>query len=224
MFKRETPKAAATAHRILEAALDRFRSHSFDSTSMRDIAKAAGVATGAAYYYYESKEALVMAFYQAASNEMQPLIQAALNQQGSFEDRLRRLIEAKLNYFEPNRGVLRALLRSGIDPKHPLSPFSDETKPIRDTDLRWFEKLIETSDLTVPADLRPELPGLLWMFQMGVIYLWVTDESPGQRRTRLVLELGAKAVTGLLRISNLPFTGSLRRQALDLIQAVKGVE
>ena len=55
MFKRETPKAAATAQRILQVALERFRSHGFDATSMRDIAKAAGVATGAAYYYYASK-------------------------------------------------------------------------------------------------------------------------------------------------------------------------
>ena len=223
MFKRETPKAAATAQRILQVALERFRSHGFDATSMRDIAKAAGVATGAAYYYYESKEALVMAFYQTASQEMQPLLRVAMGEPGRFEERLSRLIQAKLDYFAPNRSVLRALLRSGVDPSHPLSPFSDETKPIRDTDLAWFDKLLETSDVTVPADLRPELPGLLWMFQMGVIYLWVTDESPSQRRTRLVLELGANAVSGLLRLSNLPFTGSLRRQALELIQAVKGV-
>lgn len=222
MFKRETPKAAATAQRILEAALDRFRSHGFDSTSMRDVAKAAGVATGAAYYYYESKEALVMAFYQTASEEMQPLVRDAVGQPGSFEERLRRLVQAKLDYFGPNRAVLRALLRSGVDPSHPLSPFSDETKPIRETDLGWFGRLIETSDVAVPTDLRPELPGLLWMFQMGVIYLWVTDESAGQARTRRVLGLGSKAVTGLLRLSNLPFTGGLRRQALDLIATVKG--
>lgn len=223
MFKKGSPKAAATAQRILEVALDRFRSHGFDSTSMRGIAKAAGVATGAAYYYYESKEALVMAFYQTASQEMQPLIQAAMNEPGHFEERLSRLIRAKLDYFAPNRGVLRALLRSGVDPSHPLSPFSDKTKPIRDTDMGWFDKLLETSDITIPADLRPELPGMLWMFQMGVIYLWVTDESSSQRRTTLVLELGANAVSGLLRLANLPFTGGLRRQALDLIAAVKGV-
>jgi len=41
---------------------------------MRGIAEKAGVATGAAYYYYPSKEAIVMEFYQRSCTEMQPKI------------------------------------------------------------------------------------------------------------------------------------------------------
>ena len=58
-----TAKAEETRERILDAALALFRDKGFAQTSMRDIADAAGVATGAAYYYYRSKEDLVLAFY-----------------------------------------------------------------------------------------------------------------------------------------------------------------
>ena len=37
---------------------------------MREIATEAGVALGSAYYYFESKEARVIAFYEQASDEM----------------------------------------------------------------------------------------------------------------------------------------------------------
>src|SRR5215831_1517822 len=124
-----TLKAEETGLKILEAALALFRKEGFDSATMRDIAEKAGVATGAAYYYYDSKDAIVMDFYQRSCAEMQPRIEAALEKTGGLEQRLRELIRVKLDYFRPNRGVLGALLRNGADPRHPLSPFSPQTKP-----------------------------------------------------------------------------------------------
>ena len=123
-----TPKAEETGFRILESALALFRQEGFDTATMRDIAEKAGVATGAAYYYYPSKDAIVMDFYQRSCAEMQPKIAAALERANGLEARLAELIRVKLSHFAPNRGVLRALLRNGADPKHPLSPFSPETK------------------------------------------------------------------------------------------------
>src|SRR5580704_12670911 len=127
---RATPKAEETGLRILDSALELFRQEGFDTATMRDIAAKAGVATGAAYYYYPSKDAIVMAFYERSCDEMQPRIEAALAGAHGLEKRLRELILVKLAYFAPNRGVLRALLRNGADPKHPLSPFSPQTSPI----------------------------------------------------------------------------------------------
>src|SRR5260370_18987460 len=48
---------------ILQTALELFRRRGFAVTTMRDIARAAKVATGAAYYYFPSKEAIVAAYY-----------------------------------------------------------------------------------------------------------------------------------------------------------------
>jgi AcrR family transcriptional regulator len=55
-------KAEATAGKILDAALALFREQGFDAATMRGIAERAEVATGAAYYYYPSKDAIVMDF------------------------------------------------------------------------------------------------------------------------------------------------------------------
>jgi AcrR family transcriptional regulator len=189
---------------------------------MRDIAKKADVATGAAYYYYPSKDAIVMDFYRRSCAEMQPKIEAALDGAAGLEKRLRELIRVKLEHFAPNRGVLRALLRNGADPKHPLSPFSPQTKEIRDIDLAWFRRILVDCGMRIPRDLEPRLPGVLWFFQMGVIFFWVIDESTDQARTTRLLELAPKSVAFLIRVSALPLMRPLRKTALQLIEIVEG--
>ncbi len=215
-----TPKAEETGLKILDAALALFRKQGFDSATMRDIAQTAGVATGAAYYYYPSKEAIVMDFYQRSCAEMQPKIEAALEHAGDLEARLAELIRAKLVHFAPNRSVLRALLRNGADPKHPLSPFSPQTKDIRDIDIAWFRHILVDCGTRIPRDLQPRLPGVLWFFQMGVIFFWVIDDSPHQVRSEKLLKLASKSVAALIRISALPLMRPLRKTALQLIEIV----
>jgi AcrR family transcriptional regulator len=218
---KNTPKAEETGQRILDSALELFREKGFDATTMRDIAQKAEVATGAAYYYYPSKEAIVTEFYQRSSAEMQPQIEAALERAKGLENRLRDLIGVKLAYFAPNRGVLRSLLRNGADPRHPLSPFSPDTAVIREFDTAWFRSILKDCGMRIPRDLEPHLPEVLWFFQMGVIFFWVIDESPKQARTARLLELAPKAVAFLIRVSGLPLMRPLRKTALELVEIVK---
>jgi len=220
---KSVPKSEETRARILNAALASFRERGFDTATMRDIAEEAGVATGAAYYYFPSKEAIVLDFYRRSCDEMQPKIDEALQDSSGLEDRLRSLIYVKLTQFAPNRGVLRALLRNGADPRHPLSPFSPETKEIREIDIAWFRRILTDCGVRIPKDLAPQLPGMLWFFQMGVIFYWVIDESPNQERSQRLLALAAKSVTALVRISALPLMRPVRKAALELVEIVQEV-
>ena len=215
-------KSEQTGNRILDSALELFRTEGFDAATMRGIATAAGVATGAAYYYYPSKDAIVLAFYRRSADEMGPKIEEALAGLTTLEDRLRALIAVKLDYFTDNRNVLRALLRNGADPKHPLSPFSPETRDIRDIDIAWFGSILKDCGMRIPRDLESHLPGVLWFFQMGVILFWVTDESTGQERSLRLLNLASKSVVALIRVSALPFMRPIRKTALQLIAIVRG--
>jgi AcrR family transcriptional regulator len=220
----KAPKSEETRGKILNSALALFRERGFEAATMRDIAEAAKVATGAAYYYFPSKDAIVMEFYERSCTEMQPRIEAALKDAAGLEQRLCALIRVKLAHFAPNRSVLRALLRNGADPKYPLSPFSPETKEIRDTDMAWFRSILTDCGVRIPKDLEPQLPGILWFFQMGVILFWVIDESRNQERSERLLGLAAKSVTTLIRVSALPLMRPVRKAALELVEIVHGGE
>jgi AcrR family transcriptional regulator len=197
-----TAKAQATGGKILDVALGLFRTEGFDNTTMRDIAAKAGVATGAAYYYYPSKDAIVMALYQRTFDEMQGQIATVLSAPGTLETRMRELIRVKLEHFGPNRGVLRGILRNGADPKHPVSPFSAETKAFRQMELAWFRKLLADERVHLPRELAERIPEVLWVLHIGMMFFWIADDSPRQLHTRRLIDQGMSTVTALLRLSS----------------------
>jgi AcrR family transcriptional regulator len=221
MTRKATPKSEETRARILDAALSTFRERGFDRATMRDIAAAAGVATGAAYYYFDSKEALVMAFYQRSQAEMLPAIESQLLQGRTFEARVRGLIAARIDNFAPNRELLGAL-SAHADPAHPLSPFSEATRPIREQDIAHFERAVRDSNVRLPKNIAPYLPRLLWLYQMGIILFWVYDRSQHQQRTAVLLDKTLKILSLTLRLAGLPFLRPMHRLAGDLLLAIYG--
>src|SRR5579864_4893149 len=56
-------KGEQTRAAIVEAALRMFREQGYEATTMLVIAKEAVVATGNAYYYFDSKEELIQEYY-----------------------------------------------------------------------------------------------------------------------------------------------------------------
>src|ERR1700744_2694077 len=96
-------KSEATRARILDVGLDMFRHQGFEETTMRGIAAAAGVSLGSTYYYFESKEDLVMSFYERAIDAMAPRMEAALSAANHFEEKVEALMAVKFEYFQPNR-------------------------------------------------------------------------------------------------------------------------
>ncbi len=214
-------KSEETRSRILEAALAVFRERGFERATMREIAAEAGVAVGAAYYYFDSKDAIVMAFYGRSQGEMHASIEAGLDDAKTLEARLRVIIATKMEYFAPNRKLLAALT-AHIDPEHPLSPFSEETAPIREQDVASFRRAVGESGVKLPASLAPYLPRLLWMYQMGLILYWVYDKSEGQARTALLYEKTLKMLLTGLKFAGLPLFRPLHRLAAELLQVIYG--
>ncbi len=214
-------KSEETRARILEAALTIFRERGFAQATMREIAGRAEVATGAAYYYFDSKDAIVMAFYERSQAEMHPGIEAALDGAKTLESRLRAIIETKFCYFAPNRKLL-GTLSAHTDPEHPLSPFSVETASIREQDVESFERAVRESAVKLPPPVAPYLGRLLWMYQMGLILFWVYDKSAEQERTRLLYEKTLKMLLVTLKLAGLPFLRPLHRLAGELLAVLYG--
>ncbi len=215
-----TAKAEETRERILDSALRLFRERGFDETTMRDIAAAAEVATGAAYYYFRSKEDLVMAFYMRTAEEAREIVPKLLDRSRNLRKRLHALMDLKFRQFEDDRRLLRALVRIGIDPSHSLSPFGKETAPMRHESIESFRLAVEGSDARISRDLQKDLPYLLWLYQMGLILFWIFDESPGQIRTHKLVDGTLDIMVRLIQISSLPLMGPLRKRLLGVVRAI----
>jgi AcrR family transcriptional regulator len=189
---------------------------------MRDIAREAGVALGAAYYYFDSKDALVTAFYVRANQELTPLAEAALVKAKTLEERLRALMTVKFEYFAPNRSLMAAL-SAHIDPQNPLSPFSPETQALRDQDIALFARTLEGSKVRLSDDLKQHLPRLLWLYQMGLLLFWVYDGSPRQKKTTQLFENTVSIVSSLIKLSGFALLRPVRKIATDLLDTIYAV-
>lgn len=214
-------KSDETRARIFDAAIELFRRNGFAQTTMREIAVEAKVALGAAYYYFESKDSIVLAFYEQAQRDLDPVLEQSLEGSRDLGKRLRALLDAKLAYFEPNRRLL-GTLAAYADPEHPLSPFSEQTRAIRENDIRFFDLAIEGSRTGVPEDLRTRLPRLLWLYQMGIILYWIYDRSADQARTAALVEKSVGLVARLIKVASFPPLRPLRKAAVELIDVAVG--
>jgi len=186
---------------------------------MRDIAAKAGVASGLAYYYFDSKEAIVLAFYQRAREDMAGLLEQA-HQERTLSARLQALVEAKFAYFKPNRRFLGAILGHAADPASPLSPFNEASQPIREFEFAQFDRALRETKTSVPRDLAPHLPKMLWFYQMGLLLFWIHDRSPDQQKSHELLATSLRAVVMLIKLSNIPLFKPARRSALNIIETL----
>jgi len=214
-----TARAEDTRRKIYEAAMELFREKGFEQTTMRDIAAQAGVALGGAYYYFSSKDAIVLAFYAEMQQAINQPVLEALAGRKKLGERIRSVLDKRLELLEPNRKFCAALFRHAPDSADPLSPFSDESRLIRDGAIEHMRLAAEGSDAKIPSDLKPRLPYLLWLYQMALIMFWLYDRSPHQQSTRKLLEKSLSLLVNLLRISSLPLMKPLRKAVLDLVEA-----
>jgi AcrR family transcriptional regulator len=221
MSRQPTPKSEATRQRILAAALCVFRERGFDAATMREVAAEAGVAVGAAYYYFASKDAIVMAFYQQSQDEMAPALDEILSRARTLEQRLRGIIGQKLEYFGPNRALI-GTLSAHSDPAHPLSPFSKATASIRERDIAFFARAAADSKLRLPPSILLYLPRLLWLYQMGLMLFWVYDRSPRQARTHLLFDKTLSMMLLVFKFAAIPLFKPLHRTAAELLKEVYG--
>src|SRR5437773_11766012 len=117
-----------TRELILQTALRLFRGCGFEITTMRDIARAAEVATGAAYYYFPSKEAIVFAYYDQVQRAHTETVREEWKGESGLRERLGVVFHSKLEILKDDRRFLGALFRYSADPQHPLSVFGKGTQ------------------------------------------------------------------------------------------------
>jgi AcrR family transcriptional regulator len=205
-----------TRRQILETALTLFRERGFEETTIREIAAAAGLSLGAAYYYFKSKEAIVGAYYDYVHHEHQVRSREAFERGGDLRARLRAAMHAKIDIMQEDRRLLRALFRYGGDPDHALSWFGPATRAQRQLSVDVFAEAIAGERL--PDDVRGAAPTLLWTLHMGILLYFLYDSSPGQRRTRKLIDAAVDFVVDVKRIATSPLLRPMRRRVFAILR------
>ncbi|MGH3760804.1 TetR/AcrR family transcriptional regulator [Actinophytocola sp.] len=218
-----TPKSEATRTLIVETALRLFQEHGYAKTTMRAIAKEAGVSVGNAYYYFSSKEQLVQGFYDRIAQLHGQACEEALRTEHEFGRRLSAVMHGWIDVAAPYHEFGKQFFVNAADPDSPLSPFSAQSSPAREAQVALHRRVLDGSTVKVDTELRPELPELLWLYEMGVVLFWVHDRSPGCRKTRLLVDRTVPLIERVIGLSRLrllrPVTRDIVRLVGDLVRA-----
>jgi AcrR family transcriptional regulator len=214
-------KGEQTRELILTTALRLFRENGYDATTMRVIAREAGVSVGNAYYYFASKEHLIQAFYDALVRQHREVARPRLDGVRDFAGRLRITVATHIELMQPYHGFAGGFFKTAADPTSPLSPFSTESTPARQEEVAFFAEVIAGSDAKIPQKLRDDLPELLWLYHMGVVLYWVHDTSSEVARTYELVDRTAPLIVKLIGLARLPGTRSVIEDVLDLIHALR---
>lgn len=214
-MKAQKPKGEATREHVLATALALFRKRGFERTTMRDIARAAELSLGAAYYYFPSKEALVRAYYEWMQEEHERLAQAATAPDADLRARIRAVLQTKLDLLRRDRKILAALFGNLGDPAHPLSMFGKKTTELRERSVGQFVAVFD--ERGIPEELRPLLGRALWLAHLGVFLFFVHDGSTKQVRTEKLVDVVVDLAASGAPLLGHPLAAMVRKRLLELL-------
>jgi len=134
-----TAQGTAARDRLYATATQLIAARGYEATTLRDIAKEAGVSVGLLYRYFPSKQAVVIALYDELSSKYAQ--QAAGMPSGRWRDRFLFALKTSLQVLEPHQMALRALTPVMVgDPEEGI--FSPSTAFSRLRVQRVFEQVV----------------------------------------------------------------------------------
>jgi AcrR family transcriptional regulator len=211
-----TTKGEQTRQHIFACALELFREQGFEATTMQDVAARADVVKSAAYYYFPGKEAIIQAYYERVQAEQERICGEAFAGTKDLKRRLKVAMDTKFDLAKDDRRLLGVVFRYTGEPEHPLSCLGRGTAEIRRRSMAIFREAIAGERL--PKDLEELLPVALWSLQMGLLVMFLYDDSAGQRRTRRLADGSLDLTLKLLALAKLAVLRPVRTKVLGLLK------
>jgi AcrR family transcriptional regulator len=196
-----TAQGTAARDRLYATALDLIAAKGYEATTLRDIAKAAGVSVGLLYRYFPSKQAVVVALYDALSSEYAR--QAAELPAGRWRDRFVFALSTSVGVLRPHRVPLRALTPVLVgDPDQGIFSAASAFSRLRVQGI--FEAAVAGASDAPTGALAGALGRILYLVHLAVLLWWLLDRSPGQRATDALIALTAQLLPSASLALRLP--------------------
>lgn len=109
--KREQTKAT-NREAILAAASGVFAELGYGATTVRDIIRITGLASGTFYNYFKSKEEVFEALMDDSARRLRPRLRAERSHSRNFPDYLRNAIRAYFEFLAEDRGAYAVMRRN----------------------------------------------------------------------------------------------------------------
>lgn len=88
---------------ICDASVPLFLDNGFHETTMREIANAAGIGKSTLYDYFNSKDEILVSYFENEIQKITERAQEIVKQESSISEKLRRIMQMHLEYLVDNK-------------------------------------------------------------------------------------------------------------------------
>ena len=190
----------ATRRQIVASAVDLMTRQGFDGTTMKDIARAAGIGDATIYKYFPTKDRIVLGYLdEVVHTSLADTLQAPGFASYSLQEKLQRLTDAVLERLLADREFVAEMHK--VARRSPLA-LTAEPLParaaLRDAVVSFLEAA-EASGEIEPCDFKGVAGGLYTDYLGGVVAYWLADESDGFADTTQLVDLSLGVLVLTLR-------------------------
>ena len=198
---RRQTKKEQTKLKILEVSLSLFQKEGFAKTTMRDIARKAGIALGTTYNYFPTKEHLALFFFEQALEDVMNRYRREAPSDASLEEKLFLLMSIELERIEPYEEFLNLIVTHAALPSSRLHPFSVDSQRLKLRHLEFVGTILEESKekgelATFGYDSM--ILSSFWVYHLGIMMFWLNDESRKKEDTYVLLDKSLRFILNAL--------------------------
>ena len=181
--------------RILEKASDLFCARGFDQTTTRDIAQAAGVATGTMFNYFPSKETMAMTMVAEAFARGREDYDRRRDGSEELAEELFLFIAAGLRRLRPLRPFLGPVLERSLSP-FPRKNVCPEGEAARQEHLESVQAILARHGFSAAPDYVATT--MYWSLYLGILAFWSSDESENQESARALIDYSVRTFVQMI--------------------------
>ena len=181
--------------RILEKAASLFIGKGFEDITTRDIAMAAGLATGTLFNYFPSKETLAMTTVAEAFGRGREDFQRRRTEKEDLAEELFLFVASGLRRLRPLRPFLGPVLERSLSP-FPRKNVCREGDAARQGHLYAVQEIIARHGFAEAPDYVAMT--MYWSLYLGILAFWTNDPSPNQEATQSLIDYSIRMFVQLI--------------------------
>ncbi|NDY91268.1 TetR/AcrR family transcriptional regulator [Ideonella livida] len=201
---------AETRRKLLQVAADLMTLHGYETTSMKEIARVAGVGDATIYKYFTTKEKLVMAWHeQALEDALAETLATPDLASFDLQERLQRLVDAWLERLLPDREFVQ--LSRELVRRSPLLSLRDGLPgqaAVQQQLRQWLDEAEQRGEIP-PCPLKGWISLAGSDYLMGVLAYWLDDDSEAFAQTTRLVDMSLGLGLSVLRSDLLGRAGEL---------------
>ncbi len=199
---KRTRRGPHTRQQILDASLRLFSERGFARTTVRDIARAAGITDAAIYYHFESKRDLLEALVEERGflNSLQNLERLAADL--PLAETVIWMARGAINLMDDNRDFLRLIIMEGLGGDDAALEQYRRLIDLWENALRVvLGRYADRGDLSadsVPTLARQIIYTILMAFEDNLLGRYIVDGATPEQRRTCQAEFVSNALGGVL--------------------------